>query len=433
MRQKARANQRRQVTLEEVTATLLLTAVLGLFAVCVFYFPKLYILATYEDMPGEWTQVFFFGATLVLAARLVWRSRHYRVFFALLALACFYVVGEEISWGQRLFALATPDFFQRHNLQQELNLHNLLTGPVVTWQKRAVEVVLVTGLLGYGLVYPLVRRSSNRLAGRLADHVPVPPLYLSPYFVVAALCEVRLFSFNEAEVAELLVGMALAFLSLHYYHLFAKEGGRLHIGRGLAIAMVGVVLASLGGAGTISWYCWQNAAIHQGIAKRFHNGNKKFAERYTRYGGWANAALLYETVLLKEPENRQFLRSLAACYKELGDDQAFVAASGKAVRLDMAFYGRHPRHVPVNLSLSKSFRLVGNQEKARFHLNQALAQSRDKVLLEPYHASNFYWYGKCLEANGDDVAARRQFARAVTMQPGSERFRLAYQLSRHSS
>ncbi|MBL0702334.1 MAG: hypothetical protein JJV91_02510 [Desulfosarcina sp.] len=34
--------------------------------------------------------------------------------------------GEEISWGQRIFHIETPEFFKKHNAQQEMNLHNLV-------------------------------------------------------------------------------------------------------------------------------------------------------------------------------------------------------------------------------------------------------------------------------------------------------------------
>ncbi|MDO5698624.1 MAG: hypothetical protein Q4G51_11710 [Dermatophilus congolensis] len=41
-----------------------------------------------------------------------------------LAVLFFFIAGEEISWGQRLFGFATPDLFAG-NLQGESNIHNL--------------------------------------------------------------------------------------------------------------------------------------------------------------------------------------------------------------------------------------------------------------------------------------------------------------------
>ncbi len=413
-----------------VTAIILWVVVVSLFVVFIEKFPQLYILATYEDLPGEWTQVFFFAATFFSCFLLIRYPNPYRVFFTLLALACFYVVGEEISWGQRLFSFASPEFFQRHNLQQEFNLHNFLTGPVATWPKRVVEICLAAGLVGYGLIYPLLHGSGNRLAQWLADHgLPVPPLYLSPYFVTGALCEVRLFSFNEAEIAELLIAMALVFLTLHHQHLLLKQEGQSHASRGLALAMIGVVCFALIGAGSMSWYTMKSPELREQTAKRINAGQKKFAARYGRYGDWQNAASLYEALLVEKSDNRELLRSLARCFKEMGNEEGFAEANNKAIHLDMMVYGRDPRRISVNLSLFESFRQNGNSEKAEFHLAKAIAESHDKVMFEPYNASSFYWYGKCLEVQGYAAAAKDQFSKAVSMKPESKKYLKAYRKS----
>lgn len=412
-----------------ITATIVYGVVVSLFVVLAANFPQLYILATYEDLPGEWIQAFFFTATLILSLLLTRYKHPYRLFFAFLALACFYVVGEEISWGQRLFSFTSPDFFQRHNLQQEVNLHNFLTGPIATWQKRSIEIALVAALVGYGLLYPLLQRKGNRLAQWASGHgLPVPPLYLSPYFITGALCEVRLFSFNEAEIAELLIAIALAFLTLHYLLLYRDD--RMHVTpRITAITMVGVILACLAGAGSMSWYCWKSPELHSQMAKRITAGQKKFAKRYYRYGDWQNAADLYETLLIKKPEDRVLLRSLARTYKKMGEEQKFLATNDKAIRLDMMHYSRDPRQVAVNLSLFHSFQQNGKNEKAQFHLAKATKESRNKALLEPNNANSFYWYGKCLQAKGDIAAANEQFARAMSMKPTSKKFLQAYRRS----
>ncbi len=412
-----------------LTATIFFVVVVCLFVVLACGFPQLYILATYEDLPGEWAQVFFFTATLIGSLLLIRGHHPYRLFFTFLALACFYVVGEEISWGQRLLSFETPQFFQRHNLQQEVNLHNFLTGPVATWPKRIIEVLLVGCLLGYGLIYPLLQRSGNRPALWLADHgLPVPPLYLSPYFVTGALCEIRLFSFNEAEIAELLIAMALAFLTLHH-HLLLKQEGQVHAFWLPAMAMVGVVLFALSGAGAMSWYSMNSPRLHCQTQKRIVAGQQKFAKRYSRYGNWRHAARLYEALLATNSKDREVLRGLARCYDEMGDRKGFLRTNGAAIRLDMVYYGRHPRNVPVNLSLFQSFQQAGNAERAQFHLDKALAAGRDKVELEPYSAAHFYWYGRCLQAQGDRAAAKEQFGKAVTMNPASKKYLKAYRRS----
>ena len=48
----------------------------------------------------------------------------------LFSIIFFFGFGEEISWGQRIFNVETPDFFIENNLQSETNIHNLMIGGV---------------------------------------------------------------------------------------------------------------------------------------------------------------------------------------------------------------------------------------------------------------------------------------------------------------
>ncbi len=78
------------------------------------------------------------GAFFLLAASLICLSSFRQVRreaqpsslrrrLVLLGLGLFFLVafGEEVSWGQHLFGYRTPELFQRHNIQKEVNLHNL--------------------------------------------------------------------------------------------------------------------------------------------------------------------------------------------------------------------------------------------------------------------------------------------------------------------
>ena len=41
------------------------------------------------------------------------------------ALVFFIGMGEEVSWGQRIFNYQSPEYFKENNIQREFNLHNL--------------------------------------------------------------------------------------------------------------------------------------------------------------------------------------------------------------------------------------------------------------------------------------------------------------------
>ncbi len=54
-------------------------------------------------------------------------------------------MGEEISWGQRIFNIETPWFLAEANAEKETNLHNLVIG------ETSVNTLVFGKLLGLGL------------------------------------------------------------------------------------------------------------------------------------------------------------------------------------------------------------------------------------------------------------------------------------------
>jgi hypothetical protein len=82
-----------------------------------------------EDNVAENLQfVFLLIATWATAsvARARWRRGEplLGLAFVVVALGAFFVAGEEISWGQRLLGIATPEAVSEVNIQHELTLHN---------------------------------------------------------------------------------------------------------------------------------------------------------------------------------------------------------------------------------------------------------------------------------------------------------------------
>ncbi len=192
----------------------LFIAITGAYLLMVMYFPIAYIWAVYEDLVGEWAQWYCFLAALVFSVMVAIKSTQYRFFFSFLSIACFYVVMEEISWGQRLLDYSSPEFFREHNLQSEANLHNFLVGPYDTLLRTVIEYLLAAALTLFGLVYPVALRLKWRLALFFNRWIPAPPIYLWPFFVTAALLELSPFYMLEQELAELLVGTALAVMAM---------------------------------------------------------------------------------------------------------------------------------------------------------------------------------------------------------------------------
>jgi hypothetical protein len=154
---------------------------------------------TQEDGVLEWATFvsFLAGSVLFLFVALQRRAERWpTLFFAGLSAFCFFVAGEEISWGQRLLAFQPPEIFLEHNYQQEANLHNLLKNILDTrWIVLAVALV-------YGVIWPVIAR---RLQGVLQSLAPSPALI--PGFGAVVLLE-AFYPFDLAgEIAELALGL----------------------------------------------------------------------------------------------------------------------------------------------------------------------------------------------------------------------------------
>ena len=69
----------------------------------------------------------FFALCCCLGAAIAWRDEtSSRLIYLGLAVACFLIAGEEVSWGQWFFHWQTPDALSQVNLQNETNLHNII-------------------------------------------------------------------------------------------------------------------------------------------------------------------------------------------------------------------------------------------------------------------------------------------------------------------
>ena len=75
-----------------------------------------------ENLTAVW---FLLAGLLLFVTALVERSFFQRCVYILGAMAMVFAAGEEISWGQRIFGFATPDFLMHLNEQKEFTVHNI--------------------------------------------------------------------------------------------------------------------------------------------------------------------------------------------------------------------------------------------------------------------------------------------------------------------
>jgi len=81
-----------------------------------------------DDNLFEWLTFFLsIASAIILFIAAPQNPKKYRLFLLFAAIACIIFAMEEISWGQRVFDWSTPGFLKTINIQQETNIHNVIS------------------------------------------------------------------------------------------------------------------------------------------------------------------------------------------------------------------------------------------------------------------------------------------------------------------
>ena len=120
------------------------------------------------------------------------KTKRNLVFF-LLGLFCFVACGEEISWGQRIFKVQTPEFLMKINRQGETNLHNIVfihsrdgdSKNLSFWARMlSMTRVFQASWFGYCVLLPLACMFSRRIYYFIRNlNIPLVPIVLSVVFL----------------------------------------------------------------------------------------------------------------------------------------------------------------------------------------------------------------------------------------------------------
>jgi len=184
------------------------------------------------------TAVLFLMAGLRLPSALALRRRIVLCWL----LSGVFLVGflEEISWGQRILRLKTPEPLVQYNYQKEINIHNLIwlegkdaSGKGRSFWRRMINVDRWFSLFWFGLcvVLPVASRMSNRARARISRlGLPLVPLWLGSLFMlnyVASKLVLAATPWNGGDVVEIKeANFALLFLVVALLHLLAGTQGR---------------------------------------------------------------------------------------------------------------------------------------------------------------------------------------------------------------
>ncbi len=186
--------------------------VIGYLCLClsVFFFSFLLVAApetlrvlTREDSWVEsLTAVWFLLAGFLLFVT-AWmeRSVSRRCVYILGGTAMVFVFGEEISWGQRIFGFATPDFLMSLNEQEEITVHNTANG--------LFDIIYLNGLLALCMATSAAFFCRK---GRLFG-IPLPSILLMLGFLIILSYEsgTGLRNAFEGNFRDYLAGVRLSF------------------------------------------------------------------------------------------------------------------------------------------------------------------------------------------------------------------------------
>ena len=82
--------------------------------------------------------------------------------------------------------------------------------------------------------------------------------------------------------------------------------------------------------------------------------------------------------------------------------------------------------VSTLLSVTRTYRQLGDGEAAQGSLSRALSSATEWVAEEPGSASAAYWLGRTYDLMGDYPSARVHLEKAAEMQPTSSKYRKAF-------
>lgn len=145
---------------------------------------RLMTLSYSEDGPHEFLQFLVILSAFIVAVFTLFKMElkkdpYLFAYISLAAVCCFYVAGEEISWGQHIMDWSTPDYWANLNDQGETNLHN-----TSSWLDQKPRLILLIGIVTGGLIIPLLRLYKPGLVPKRFEII-YPPAYLA---LIAFLC-----------------------------------------------------------------------------------------------------------------------------------------------------------------------------------------------------------------------------------------------------
>jgi hypothetical protein len=179
-----------------------------------------------EDGPIENTQaVLYFLSGIGFTLIFIKNTRNWWYLALALLLAC--LGGEEISWGQRILHIATPAWELKHNVQGEMNLHN------INGMHQHIRILASLFIVAYFIIVPILNEYFSvfqKFFNKL--RLPIYPIWAQMVLIIALIIMtysrlvLHIKDFQTNEIAEILIAMGMYFFFLSEYWNTTKNETR---------------------------------------------------------------------------------------------------------------------------------------------------------------------------------------------------------------
>jgi len=218
----------------------------GLYSVIFFFEDQKIIFLTREDGFFETLTAIFFLITSIFffikfhkektGNDFLFLKTKKNYFFLILGIVFFLGFGEEISWGQRIVNIETPETLKKINTQNEINIHNLIIFDKTDAEGQSksflakfwnIERLFSLFWFFYCVLIPVFEKYSLAISRWLKKiHLPVIPIWLGIFFManhliskiielmVAANLDQPIVEIKECNYAFLFLLAGFSFLSL---------------------------------------------------------------------------------------------------------------------------------------------------------------------------------------------------------------------------
>jgi len=230
---------------KNISAVIIFSYLILTYSIPLIFTGKEHLFLTDEDGLFETSGALMYFLASILFIYLYFKSKFgndffffktkRNLFYLLLGFLFFICFGEEISWGQRIFNIDTPELIAKINVQKEINVHNLFF--LQRSGKEGAEVWYTTSRLMaifwflYCILIPILQNNFKKLSNFFATlNLPIVPIWIGSLFalnyIFSKLLEKipdHLYILEIAEIKEANVGLLFFIVALSFCFDFAKK------------------------------------------------------------------------------------------------------------------------------------------------------------------------------------------------------------------